>query len=169
MGTKGKNKETAILGSVTEKIIHKSEYPVLAIPEDYIFVGAEKINSILFVTSTDESDFASVKSLMALTGPYELKIHYLHLSKDPNSLKEQRKLEGIKNYFDSVYDEVNMEFHSTHNKEVLLHIDGLLLQKQIKIIALSRKKRGLIAKLFRSSLTKRLFYHTTVPLLVFHP
>lgn len=169
MGTKGKNKETAILGSVTEKIIYRSEYPVLAIPEDYIFVGLHKVNSVLFVTNTDESDFESLRKLMALTEAYKLKINYLHICKDPESNKEKLKLEGIKKYFNEVYRDYNIEFFSTGNKEVLIQIDELLLEKQIKIIAISRKKRGLISKLFKVNLTKRLFYHTTVPLLVFHP
>ncbi len=169
MGTKGRNKETAILGSVTEKIIHRSEYPVLAIPEDYIFVGLDKVNSVLFVTSTDESDFESVRKLMMLTEPYKLKINYLHICKDSESYKEVLKLEGIKKYFNEVYGESNIDFFSADNKDILIQIDELLLEKQIKIIAISRKKRGLISKLFKTSLTKRLFYHTTVPLLVFHP
>lgn len=168
MGTKGKNKETAILGSVTEKIIHRSEYPVMAIPEDYIFVGREKINSVLFVTNTDESDFESVKKLMMLTEPYQLQINYLHMCKDPNSQREKLRLQGLQEYFDKVYGQHKITFDSTSDKDVLMQIDELLLEKQIKIIAISRKKRGLIPKLFKTSLTKRLFYHTTVPLLVFH-
>ena len=169
MGTKGRNKETAILGSVTEKIIHRSDYPVLTIPEDYIFVGLNKVNSVLFVTSTDESDFESMRKLMLLTEPYHLKINYLHICKDPESHKEILKLEGIKKYFSEVYRDYNIEFFTADNKDILVQIDELVLEKQIKIIAISRKKRGLISKLFKSSLTKRLFYHTTVPLLVFHP
>lgn len=168
MGTKGKNKETAIMGSVTEKIIHKSDFPVMAIPEDYIFVGVDNINSVLFVTNTDESDFESVRKLMTISDTYKLKIYYLHICKHPDSDHEKRKLEGIKNYFEQVYGDYDMTFLSTQDKDVLTQIDEMLLNYQIKIIALSRRKRGLISKLFKMSLTKRLFYHTTVPLLVFH-
>ena len=43
MGTKGRNKQTAIMGSVTEKIILRESCPVLAIPEDYVFVGKQNL------------------------------------------------------------------------------------------------------------------------------
>ena len=48
MGTRGADKKTSsILGSITEVAIKRLSVPVLAIPEDYKFIGEEKMNLIL--------------------------------------------------------------------------------------------------------------------------
>ncbi len=168
MGTKGRNKETAIMGSVTAKVISRETTPVLAIPEDYIFVGRDQIREIIYVTEFDESDFLTIKVLNDLAWPTGFKLHFVHACKSPGSTSEQKKLDSFKNYFTTHYPDINFSVYSFENKDLLTQIDELILQNKIKLIAVKNFRKSLIKRLFQGNITKRLFYHTTVPLLVFH-
>jgi nucleotide-binding universal stress UspA family protein len=169
MGTHGKDKrENSILGSITEIMIKKLRFPIIAIPDEYKFIGLRNIKNLLFLTDYDESDFVSIKKLIEFTDPLGLKIHCLHIGSKPDNW-EQMKMNGLKAYFKSSYGKVTVECDVLSQKGNLLEaIDEYVQQKNINIISLTTKKRSVIEKVFRPSVAKRLFYHTSIPLLVFH-
>lgn len=169
MGTRGADKKTAsILGSITEVSIKRLTVPVLAIPEDYKFVGDENLRRIVYLTDFDESDFMSIKRLMQFTQLFSMSIHCIHIG--PRSDKwEMLKMDGLKDYFQKIYHDSSVECHILENKPDLLQaIDKYVKDNEINIISLTHKKRSLLEKIFKPSLTKKVFYHTEVPLLVFH-
>jgi nucleotide-binding universal stress UspA family protein len=169
MGTQGADKRTSsILGSITEVSIRRLKVPVLAIPEDYKFVGTHNLKRIVYLTDYDESDFASIKKLMRFTKFLNLSIHCIHIG--PNIDKwEVLKMEGLKDYFQKAYHKKSVECHILDNKPDLLQaLDKYVLENNINIISLTHRKRSLLDKVMKSSMTKRIFYHTQIPLLVFH-
>lgn len=169
MGTRGADKKTAsILGSITEVSIRKLKVPVLAIPEDYKFVGQQNLNRIVYLTDFDESDFASIKKLMRFTQFLNLSIHCIHIG--PRKDKwELLKMEGLKDYFQKAYHKESVECHILDNKPNLLEaLDKYVLENNINIISLTHRKRSLLDSVLKSSMTKKIFYHTQIPLLVFH-
>lgn len=169
MGTRGADKRTSsILGSITEVSIRKLKVPVLAIPEDYKFVGTENLKRIVYLTDYDESDFVSIKKLMRFTQFLNLSIHCIHIG--PRIDKwEILKMEGLKDYFQKAYDKKSVECHILDNKPDLLQaLDKYILENNINVISLTHRKRSLLDKVFKSSMTKKIFYHTQIPLLVFH-
>lgn len=169
MGTRGTEKKTAsILGSITEVAIKRLSVPVLAIPEDYKFIGEENMRRVVYLTDFDESDFMSIKKLMQFTQMFKMSIHCIHIG--PRTDKwEMLKMEGLKDYFQKIYQENSVECHILENKPDLLQaIDKYAKDNEINLISLTHRKRGLLEKIFKPSLTKKIFYHTEIPLLVFH-
>ncbi len=168
MGTRGKDKRAnSILGSVTEVIINKLKFPVLAIPEHYEFIGGENVNNILYVTSFDESDFISIRKLMKFTKPMKLKVFLIHIA-DKRENWDVIKMEGLREYFKKAYGELKVEIGFVSNKDLLKDIEDYVLQNNIHIVSITTRKRNLINRLFKPDITKKLFYHTNLPLLVFH-
>ena len=170
MGTRGKDtKENSILGSITEFAINKLNCPVLAVPVDYAFIGERNMKNIAYLTDFDESDFLSIKKLMGFTNLLGLTIHCLHIGKKVDEW-DKIKLEGLRDYFRNSYDNTMVECNILNpDKDTLLAIDNYVREQKINILSLTTRRRNLIEKLFKPNLTKRLFYHTSVPLLVFHP
>lgn len=169
MGTRGADKKTvSILGSITEVSIRKLNVPVLAIPEDYKFIGPQNLNRIVYLTDFDESDFVSIKKLMRFTQFLNLSIHCIHIG--PRKDKwEILKMEGLKDYFQKAYHKESVECHVLDNKPDLLQaLDKYVLENKINIISLTHRKRNLLDKILKPSVTKKIFYHTQIPLLVFH-
>jgi nucleotide-binding universal stress UspA family protein len=169
MGTRGSDKkQNSIFGSTTEIIIKKLTYPVLAIPENDSFTGVDNINRILFLTDFDESDFASIRKLIGFAELMGLSIRCLHLGNESDKW-EELKMNGLKEYFRRLYPQVEVDCDILlAGDNMLASIDSYVKRNQINIISITTRKRNLLEKLLQPSLTIRLFYHTSVPLLVFH-
>lgn len=169
MGTRGHDKkENSILGSMTEFAIKKLKYPVLAVPENYTFIGGENLSKIAYLTDFDETDFGSIQKLMGFSTLLKLTICCVHIGGKTGKW-ERLKMNGLKNYFSNTYDGSKVECESLAQDENLLQsIDNYVKEKKINILSLTTRRRNLIEKLTKPSLTKKLFYHSNIPLLVFH-
>lgn len=169
MGSKGMgNKEKVFLGSVTEFIINRSAVPVLAIPENYSFAGIENLDNLLYITQFEESDFHSIKQLINLTAALHLRIFCLHLSDHTVGDWDRIKMEGLRAYFGKVYDQINVESAILESTDLLEALDTYVENNGIKVLAITRKKKKQLTHIFKPRLTKQIFYHTNLPLLVFH-
>ncbi|MBN2275083.1 MAG: universal stress protein [Bacteroidales bacterium] len=167
MGTHGKGSGvSSIMGSVTAAIIGKINYPVLAIPEKYKFIGEKNIKKVMYVTDFNESDFLSIRNLMNLTDQLGLDIYCTHIGDDPKSWDKIR-MEGLMEYFRKSYGEAQVGYSFISQKNLLEDLDQLIRDKEINILSVTSHRRNIIEKLFRTNMTKKLFYHTSIPLLVF--
>ncbi len=168
MGTKGKGKGVgSIMGSVTAAVINRINFPLLAIPEKYIFIGEENIKNLLYVTDFDESDFATLKSLMSFTDQLGLEIHCVHIGDDPKAW-DKVKMEGLMTYFNKAYGKTQVTYSFISQKNLLDDLDQLIQERTINIVSLTARRQSIVDKLFKPNITKKLFYHTGIPLLVFH-
>ncbi len=167
MGTLGKGHSNTIMGSVTETIIKKLKFPVMTIPDEYSFIGKGNINSLMYVTEFDESDFLSIKKLMNLTKQLDLKIFCVHIGEEKSEW-DNIKMDGLKEYFKKAYGKTEVDCGFIYSKNILPEIDKFIQDERINIVSLTSRKRSIIDKLFKPDLTKKLFYHTNIPLLVFH-
>jgi nucleotide-binding universal stress UspA family protein len=168
MGTHGKGTGVhAIMGSVTASVINRISLPIMAIPEKYTFVGEKNVKNVIYVTDFDESDFLSLRKLMNLTEQLDLDIHCVHIGDNPRAW-DKVKMEGLMEYFKKAYGKTQVTYSFIQQKNLLEDLDKLIREKNINIISLTSYRRNIIEKLFKTSITKKLFYHTGIPLLVFH-
>lgn len=169
MGTRGQSKKAnSLFGSITENAIKKLKLPVLAIPENYEFIGEENLKQILFLTDFDESDFLSITKLMQFTKLFEMKIHCIHIGSNAGKW-EELKMQGLQDYFSSTYHDEMVNCTILPKKGDLLEaLDEYIINNKINLVSLTTRKRNLINQVFKPSITKKIFYHTNIPLLVFH-
>jgi nucleotide-binding universal stress UspA family protein len=168
MGTHGKGSGVAsIMGSVTAAVISRIAFPIVAVPDKYIFVGERNIKNVMYVTEFDEYDFQSLKKLMNLTEQLDLDIHCVHISESPGSW-DQVRMEGLMEYFRKSYGKSRVTYSFINQKNLLEDLDQLIKDQNINILSLTSHRRNIIDRLFRTDMTKKLFYHTGIPLLVFH-
>lgn len=168
MGTRGVDKkENSILGSTTEIAIKKLKFPVIAIPEEYTFVGENNLEKILFLTDYDESDFISIKKLMGFARLMNLSIYCLHVGSKTGKW-EKIKIDGLMDYFRSSYKDVEVYCEILSSGEnILTAIDNYVQRNKINIISLTTRKRNLLEKVIKPDLTHRLFYNSNIPLMIF--
>jgi nucleotide-binding universal stress UspA family protein len=168
MGTKGKGTGVgSIMGSVTASVINRIAYPLLAIPEKYTFIGEKNVKNLLYVTDFDESDFLTLKSLINLADQLDLDIQCVHIGDDPKSW-DKVKMEGLMEYFRKSYGKTQVSYSFISQKSLLDDLDQLIRDKNINILSLTAHRQNIVDKLFKPNITKKLFYHTSIPLLVFH-
>ncbi|MBN1158571.1 MAG: universal stress protein [Bacteroidales bacterium] len=168
MGTHGKGTGMgAIMGSVTVAVIKRIAFPIMSIPVKYTFVGEKNVKNILYVTEFDESDFMSLKKLMNITEQFDFDIHCVHITEDPGSW-DRVKMEGLMEYFRKSYGKSQVQYSFVSPKNLLEDLDQKIRDLKINILSLTSHRRKLFERLFKPDITKKLFYHTSIPLLVFH-
>jgi len=159
------HKSGRILGSIALKILEHATIPVLTIPEDTEYA---KIRNVLYVTDFDESDIYAVENLVDILDPFKVKIHCLHVEHSNKDLIDNMLMDYLKEHFEDEFKKGVMFFDMVQDKDVLKAVEEYIKDKEINLAALLHHKRGLLSKLFHPSMTKKVFYHTALPLLTFH-
>lgn len=161
MGTKGATglKETFI-GSTTASVIANAKVPVLGIPADAEY---HTITNIGFTTQYRDKDNDAFKSAIDIAHTFRARIQCLYIQNadDPTDINE-RILEW-KHY----YADENIDFHNISGDDIEQAILDFIESHTIHMLVMRSHKRGFFEGLFHKSLTKKMAYHTKVPLLIY--
>lgn len=170
MGTRGKNaQKVAIFGSVTISVMDRIKVPLLIIPENFLPLHKEMPDNLLFVTTFEKRDPHTLERLMRFLTPVSnLKIFLGHIETEASDEWDDIKLKGLADVIRTKYNRPYVEVCRFNEKELLQELDEYIIRNKINAIAMTSRRRSLIAKLFSSDFTRKIFYHSTVPLLVFH-
>lgn len=167
MGTKGASGlKEVLIGSNTEKVIAKASCPVIAVPEKASFNGVKKI---AYATNYRSSDFVVLKQLVKLAQTFKSGIKLVHIANGEYTLIHEK--EYMKNFIEKVkqkthYNRISSEL--LENEDIGKTLAQYIKKESVDILAVSTKHRSLFERLFSKSITKKLAYHTKVPLMVFH-
>jgi len=159
MGTKGeRNPVNKLMGSVTTRLMMNAACPVLAVPENATYQGIQKIT---YATTFDSTDTHFVEQLANFSKLTKAEINFLHVTDDPKEEFEE-ELETP-----SLHKEIS-KFFIVNNPSLMEGVDAFVQTQQPDILAMYIPKRGLWEQLFHTSFSKKMTFHTDVPLLVFH-
>ncbi|WP_330441527.1 universal stress protein [Flavobacterium sp. C4GT6] len=163
MGTKGASglRETFI-GSTTASVISNSDVPVLAIPEEAEF--HHRIKNIAFTTQYREKDNDALKSALEIADKFKATIQCLYIKNpdDPTDIDE--RIAEWRMY----YRDKNIDFFNIAGDHIEQTILDFIESQHVDMLVMRKHKRGFFEGLFHRSLTKKMAYHTKVPLLIFH-
>ena len=169
MGTKGRGGNTLdYIGSVTKSIIQKSPVPVLAIPEKSIFSGFDYINRAVYATNFEDSDFNSLRKLMTLVRPFEIKIFCVHITENETEKMNQLKMDSLKSHLKAEYPDFVVYCNIIRHEDVVQGLQEFIEKQEIDLLAVTTHKRGIFERFFNPGITRKMLFHTHIPLLVFH-
>jgi len=164
MGTHGASGITElILGSNTASVIEKSPVPVLAIPQNAIYKG---IDNIVYAYDDIRSGLPSFQKLLEFSKMYDAQITLLHIIEGSDNTEEMNKEEFEKLKQNVNYEKINLQLVKEEN--VLEGINDYINSNIVDVLAMAIRKRTLLDKIFNRSLTKKMAYHTKIPLLAVH-
>jgi nucleotide-binding universal stress UspA family protein len=167
LGTKGANKKhNDLLGKFTVKVMENTEIPVLAIPEDTTYTSIDNLN-ILYATDFDSTDYIALSQLMNMAAPFNPSVHCIHVEKNPDSAKIQPRLNKLKSFFDTFYENKNVECKIIDDSNILASLQSYIKEKNIHMVAFTRHKHNVLLKHFKSTMEKRIIFHTNLPVLIF--
>lgn len=155
------------LGSISSDVIQRAKAPVLAVPSGSS-IDSEKLGKVLFLLELSENDYISLHRLIRLISPFQTEINaVLHcpVRADKNDI---RKMDELRKYCDSTYPNLIINFSIITGKNYMKSIEDYVAENPVSLVAMTRKKRTLLQKLFKHSITRRLLFSSKVPLLVFH-
>lgn len=164
MGTHGASGITElILGSSTASVMEKSPVPVLAIPSNVTY---KSISNIVYAYDDIKSCLPSFKILLEFAGIFNSSITLLHIIESGSNSEEMNKKEFAKIKNTTDYENISLEL--VKEEKVIEGINDYVYSHDVDVLAMAIKKRTLIDKIFNRSLTKKMAYHTRIPLLALH-
>jgi nucleotide-binding universal stress UspA family protein len=162
MGTKGASglKET-FLGSKTASVIANTTVPVLAIPADADY---KKIKSIAFTTQYKDKDNEALRKALDIAAKFDASLHCLYIKNDDDPEDIDERINEWKIY----YRDEKIDFFNISGDHIEQTILDFIDNQHTDLLVMRTHKRNFFESLFHRSLTKKMAYHSNVPLLVFH-
>jgi nucleotide-binding universal stress UspA family protein len=171
MGTKGASGLKEIfMGSNTAKTISRVSCPVIAVPAKASFNGLKKI---LFATSYNESDVMALKQLIEIARIFKSEIEVTHISgkhaPDEDQTTEQER--DLWQFEDKIKQEIkykHLSYKLLPGPDLEKELSNYLKKGSFNLLAVSTRYRNIMERIFGKSVTKKLVYHTKIPLWAFH-
>ncbi len=167
MGTKGASGiNEMLLGSNTAKVIAKTAYPVIVVPEG---AAPGKINKIVYATDYHLNDLNALRHLVKLAQLFGAAIDVVHVTDGEHQInKENDLLADFKKSTGRKITYKKISYHLAFGKSIEKTLDKFVKGQSADLLALSTHHRNLFDQLFGSSISKTIIYHSKIPLLAFH-
>lgn len=168
MGTTGANGlKEKLWGSKTADIIGKSHVPVIAIPLEYKWKLPQKI---LLATSHFEKDPAMLNFIFELSNLYKAEVHVVVFTDEVDDkaftyLDHCRNIPGYTRLLRERYGQKTLTVSHIFGSNFEQALQDHIKKNAIDLLAMVTYKRKFPDNLFHYSMTKRMAYHTKIPLL----
>lgn len=168
MGSKGMGKQSeGMIGSVTMKVVAKSEVPVIALPDNSNLISVNKVQNIMYATDFDEYDEKALYKLINLLHPLNPALHLVHVSVGKKRTWDKVKMDTLSRYISDEFKEISAENKIIVSDDVLNGLETYIRENPVDIIALTNHSRGLLDSFFTPSITKMIMQRINKPLFVF--
>jgi nucleotide-binding universal stress UspA family protein len=161
MGTLGAtNFLDKLMGTNSSEFSKSALCPVLIIPAMAHF---EKINHIAYASDFESEEEVFLQQLFGIAQSFKAQVSIVNVMDDQelNILSDTEVVEDITTHFpDIVYSIAQIRLD-----DVVEGLHAFVEESQADVLAVSIHKRGFFEELFHSSISKKLIYHTTLPLL----
>jgi len=157
--------ERALIGSNTITIAREITTPLLLVPHAATF---EKINKAVFATDLRNDLKKSAMELKSIINKLGTRLLILNIEKsgttrfDTDLIKEQAVLHEL-------WDNEDPEYYFNENEDIAKGILEFIKTHDVQMVIAIPKHHGFFESIFHRSITKRLTYHTPIPLLLLQP
>jgi nucleotide-binding universal stress UspA family protein len=169
MGTQGAaNLKNKILGSNAADVINKSEVPVLTIPCTYQWVEPEKF---LIAIEDMYEDAETLKPVFEMAHLYKGEVYVAIFTEEEEAadvITHTRAIHYIQYKLKKAYKEAEIEVVNISGRDFQETMMQYISEKQINLLSMITHKRGFWQNIFNNSMTQKMSYHATVPLLSLH-
>ena len=165
MGITGKSAlEQQLVGSTTVRVAPKSRRPVLIVPVE---AAIEPVRQIVFACDTEQTtQLKAAADLIKILDEFSVPLMVVNVDHKQAHFGEKTPLDTV--VLHELLAPHNPSFHFTDDEDIVAGIMEFALAHQASMIILIPKNQGFFEGLFHRSVTKKLAYHTSIPLLVLH-
>jgi nucleotide-binding universal stress UspA family protein len=166
MGTRGATGLKEIMvGSNTANLIGHTEIPVLAVPEQSDY---RMLKKIVFATNMLKDDIKSLARIISMFGSEEPEIVLLHIEDGHRRDPEAALLNWFREEVQPHTDYPHLKAETIGETNIVKTLHEYLLKNEVDVLVTATRKRNFIERIFDRSITQRLVFHTSVPLLALH-
>jgi nucleotide-binding universal stress UspA family protein len=167
MGITGGNAlEETFIGSNTISVTENIEAPVIIVPAKASF---DQINHIMLACDFNDAEkYLPVKEIKSIQTHTNSRVHVFNIEgyKDEYDTKFPVNIMGESFAVHTVLQELNPEYHYSHEKNYVEAVNQFVDTHHINLIITVPKEHHFFARLFRESHTKKLAFHSKIPLMV---
>lgn len=167
MGTNGASGlQEKLLGSKTGSVIGQANVPVLALPYKYKWKKPQKV---LLATNNFEKQPAILEFIVEFIQFYGAELHIVVFTNEKKDkaltlVEHQHQLNSYTEAIKLRYG-ISVIANHIHGLDLEDSLNEYIQEEQIDILAMVTHKRKFLKGIFQPSITKRMSYHTTIPLL----
>lgn len=165
MGTTGASGLKAkLIGSITSVVMTKSNCPVIGVPEKY---KPKALNRIAYCSNYRLEDVRALKYIINLVQTLNFEIQIWHFDESKNKKNANDKIrEDLQEVLAKMFSKNKITYHLTVTANLHAALEKLSAKKSVDMIAMTTYPRSnFFQNLVNASLTKRVAYHTKIPLL----
>jgi nucleotide-binding universal stress UspA family protein len=156
----GKFKEL-LIGSNTTKVVRNIDCPTLIVPENASYNG---INTIAFACDFEETKEQTLHQLKSFIEIANSKLLVLNVV-DPSKEIQDEKLSGIKL---DIFENVAHSIHFQEDGDLVHAINKFIDENKVDILIMIPHKHNVFERIFNQSNTKKMVFHSHVPILAIH-
>ncbi len=166
MGITGSTRLAQIfIGSNTLSMVHKNVCPVMIVPPDATFTG---IKNVAFTSDFKDVDTTTpvdaLRNVLDIFNPF---VHVVNVDSEHYvEVTEEYKAERAK--LESILVGYETEYYFMRQFDFIEAINQFVLDYKIDMIFTVPRNHSFLGGLFKSSYTKKLAYHSHVPLVAVH-
>ncbi|RYY30252.1 MAG: universal stress protein [Chitinophagaceae bacterium] len=166
MGITGATRlEQIFMGSNSLNMVREAVCPVMIVPPNAQY---KQINNVLFASDFKNVDSTTPKAqLKAVLDVFKPDLHIVNVDDEHYvELTEEFKIE--RNKLEKMFADYNPQFYFIRFYDFLDAISSFTADKNIDVILTVPRKHGFLTNLFKTSHTKKLAYHSHVPIVAVH-
>jgi nucleotide-binding universal stress UspA family protein len=167
MGTHGSGGiKEFLLGSFTAAVMENIQVPVLAIPENAVFGG---LKTMVYALDFGHYNLTTLNKLVDFGRLFQSEITLLHFIKNKNERTSSvSKIMELMNHTMQHNNYLKISTQVIQAEDVYEGIHAYMSEFKPDMMVLSMRNRSFFQKVFGRSLTKRLAYHSHIPVLAMH-
>lgn len=165
MGTNGADGLSQFyFGTHTYKMIRHITQPLLLVPQGCQF---KKPGHIVYATDYDKCDAGTINKLFELTSIFHPEVTVLHISRESATIRDD-VYRCIKNLMENTLIGSRIHFKRVIEEDVAAGLHTFMNNDEHDLLVLLTGQYSLTEKVFHTSVTKKLSYIATYPILCFH-
>ena len=168
MGTKGATGLKKIfMGSVTAGVIGKTKIPVLTVPVSY---ELEEPDAIIFATNQFEKNKEILDKIVSISKLFSAPVHVVVFkdidgNKDADFIYNDEQLNNYLHFLKETFPEGDFKGEIIEGNDFEITIDAYSNKNEADIIAMITYPKSFFEKIFLKSVTKKMAFHSTIPIL----
>ena len=166
MGITGATRLSQILmGSNTLSMVNKNICPVMIVPPDAVFTGIK--NVVLTSDFKEVARTTPVKGLQAVLNIFKPFVHVVNVDSE-HYVEVTEEYKAEKAVLDKILSDYEREYYFIRLFDFIEAINQFTADHEIDMILTVPRNHSFLGHLFKSSYTKKLAYHSHVPLIAVH-
>lgn len=153
-----------LFGSTTVGVIRHTKIPVLVIPKNHVFAPPAGI-----VFSCDYSDLRQVSTvdlIKSITKDFNSHLYILSVEREGDRVSLEKAISGV--HIEEGFKDIKHSLHFPYGDDVVAGINEFADKHKADWIIMIPHEHGFLDRLLNRSMTRKMVFHTHVPLFVIH-